>query len=172
MDEAHAVVIDAETVALERPRDHKAELRLWLRLLTCTTMVEDEVRSRLRRQFDVTLPRFDLMAQLHKTSGGMTLTELSNRMMVSNGNLTSLVDRMVEAGQISRAVASQDRRVVKVALTATGEAAFAAMAARHEDWIATFFADLAPGDIETLMGLLGKLKTSTRGAIAASETGP
>ena len=69
----------------------RSELRLWLRLLTCTTLIEGEVRRRLRQEFDVTLPRFDLMAQLDKAPGGMTLGELSRRMMVSNGNVTGLV---------------------------------------------------------------------------------
>ncbi len=101
-DGSDIAVIDAETVALERPRDHKAELRLWLRLLTCATIVEDAIRARLRERFEVTLPRFDLMAQLHKAPEGMALSELSSRMMVSNGNLTALVERLVEAGQLRR----------------------------------------------------------------------
>jgi DNA-binding MarR family transcriptional regulator len=159
------IVVDGETVVSERPRDHKAELRLWLRLLTCTTLVEDEIRSRLRRSFDVTLPRFDLMAQLHKAPEGMTLSQLSSRMMVSNGNLTALVERLAEAGQIERQVSHTDRRAVHVALTPAGDAIFTAMAQDHEDWIAEFFGDLAAAEIEQLMALLGKLKTSTRKAL-------
>lgn len=157
-----AAPIDAETVVLDRPRDHKIELRLWLRLLTCTTLVEDTVRSRLRDRFGVTLPRFDLMAQLRKAPEGMTLTELSSRMMVSNGNLTALVERMAEAGQIRRWRDDVDRRVVKVALTVEGERDFAEMASAHGDWIAALFADLDDREIAALMSLLGKLKTSTR----------
>jgi DNA-binding MarR family transcriptional regulator len=162
-------MIDAETVASERPRDHKAELRLWLRLLTCTTLVEDEVRTRLRAAFDVTLPRFDLMAQLHKAPNGMTLSELSSRMMVSNGNLTALVERLAQAGQIARRPSPHDRRAVLVSLTAEGERAFAMMAARHESWIADMMAGLSETEIEQLMALLGKLKTSARGAISGVE---
>ena len=96
MDDGQPVPLDAETKVSERPADHEAELRLWLRLLTCTALIEGEVRSRLRDSFDVTLPRFDLMAQLDKAPNGMTLGELSQRMMVSNGNVTGLVDRLVE----------------------------------------------------------------------------
>ena len=81
------------------PRD---ELRLWLRLLTCTNLIEGEVRRRLRERFDVTLPRFDLMAQLDKAPDGMTLSDLSRRMMVSNGNLTGLVERLVASGHLDR----------------------------------------------------------------------
>ena len=163
--------IDAETVVSERPRDHKAELRLWLRLLTCSTLVEDEIRSRLRQSFDVTLPRFDLMAQLHKSPEGMTLGQLSSRMMVSNGNLTALVERLAEMGQIERRVSQTDRRVVIVALTASGEAAFSVMAQQHEDWIAEFFADLNRGETDQLMALLAKLKTSTRKALKQNGHG-
>jgi DNA-binding MarR family transcriptional regulator len=165
MADAGAIAIDAETVVSERPRDHKHELRLWLRLLTCTTLVEDEIRGRLRQSFAVTLPRFDLMAQLHKTPEGLTLSQLSSRMMVSNGNLTALVERLVDAGQIERRASETDRRVVCVALTAAGESAFAVMAAEHEGWIADFFADLDQGEITQLMGLLGKLKASSVKAI-------
>jgi DNA-binding MarR family transcriptional regulator len=164
-------LLDAETVADERPRDHKAELRLWLRLLTCATLVEDEVRSRLRRAFDVTLPRFDLMAQLHKTPDGMTLSELSSRMMVSNGNLTALVERLVEAGQVERRPSPHDRRAVIVALTPDGERAFAAMAARHEGWIAQMTAALSDDEIEELMRLLGKFKASARAGILGAGQG-
>ncbi len=90
--------LDAETKAAERPGDHKDELRLWLRLLSCTTLIEREIRRRLREQFHTTLPRFDLMAQLDKMPDGMSLGELSQRLMVSNGNITGLVDRLVEGG--------------------------------------------------------------------------
>lgn len=165
MDRPREAFVDGETVVSERPRDHKAELRLWLRLLTCTTLVEDDIRGRLRARFDVTLPRFDLMAQLHKTPQGMTLGQLSSRMMVSNGNLTALVERLVDAGQIERQVSQTDRRVVVVALTPSGEAAFADMAREHEDWIAGLFAGLSETDVEQLMMLLEKLKISARGAM-------
>ncbi len=96
------MILDSETKAVELPDDHGNEIRLWLRLLTCTTLIEGEVRSRLRERFDVTLPRFDLMAQLDKVPDGMTLSDVSKRMMVSNGNVTGLVERLVESGHLDR----------------------------------------------------------------------
>ena len=99
MDDRTTIPLDAETKVAERPDDHKTELRLWLRLLTCTTLIENEVRRRLRDNFDITLPRFDLLAQLDRTPNGMTLGELSQRMMVSNGNVTGLVDRLHLCGE-------------------------------------------------------------------------
>ncbi len=102
--------LDAETKVAERPHDHKDELRLWLRLFTCKEVIESEVRRRLRDSFDVTLPRFDLMAQLYRAPKAMTLGELSQRMMVSNGNVTGLVDRLVEQGLVSRRPSPKDRR--------------------------------------------------------------
>jgi DNA-binding MarR family transcriptional regulator len=160
MDERTAIPLDAETKAAERPHDHHDELRLWLRLLTCTTLIETEVRRRLRTEFDVTLPRFDLMAQLDKTPDGMTLGELSSRMMVSNGNVTGLVERLVADGLIARKPAPNDRRAQIVRLTAAGRRAFRAMARAHEGWILEIFADLRPADIGALMGLLAKAKRS------------
>lgn len=160
-----AIPLDAETKAVEMPEDHREELRLWLRLLTCTTLIEGEVRRRLREQFDVTLPRFDLMAQLDKASSGMTLSDLSKRMMVSNGNLTGLVDRLVASGHIVRTASPTDRRASVISLTESGRAEFRAMAAEHEHWIAELFGDLTEKDRGELMRLLGKTKLSARRAI-------
>lgn len=164
MDEATPIPLDAETKVAERPGDHKAELRLWLRLLTCTNVIEAEIRKRLREEFNCTLPRFDLMAQLEKSASGMTLGELSSRMMVSNGNVTALVERLVEQGLIDRRPSPRDRRAQIVTLTAEGRRTFRAMARAHEGWIAEIFADLNVTEVDDLMLLLGKAKASARQA--------
>jgi len=83
--------------------DSKQRLRLWLKMLGCTNLVEREVRTRLRRQFNVTLPRFDLMAALERHPGGLTMGALSKHLMVSNGNVTGVVDRLVKDGLVRRA---------------------------------------------------------------------
>ncbi len=165
MDDHVPIPLDAETKVAERPADHEAELRLWLRLLTCTTLIEGEVRRRLRDEFDVTLPRFDLMAQLDKAPSGMTLGELSQRMMVSNGNVTGLAERLVEQGLLDRRPSPNDRRAQIVSLTAEGRRTFRAMARTHEDWIAQIFAGLNAAEIDQLMALLAKTKASARGAV-------
>jgi DNA-binding MarR family transcriptional regulator len=157
--------LDAETKVAERPHDHKDELRLWLRLFTCKEVIEGEVRRRLRDTFDVTLPRFDLMAQLYRAPKPMTLGELSQRMMVSNGNVTGLVDRLVEQGLLSRRPSPKDRRAQLVNLTAEGRRFFRAMARANGDWIADMLADLSSDEIETLLRLLAKTKASARKAI-------
>lgn len=161
-----SMTFDSETKAVETPEDHGDELRLWLRLLTCTTLIEGEIRSRLRERFDVTLPRFDLMAQLDKAPDGMTLSDVSKRMMVSNGNVTGLVERLVESGHIDRRTSPEDRRVQMIRLTKSGRAVFRKMAAEHELWIASFFADLTEKDVRDMMRLLGKAKVSTQRAVA------
>jgi len=157
--------LDAETKVQERPHDHKDELRLWLRLFTCKEVIESEVRRRLRDSFDVTLPRFDLMAQLYRAPKAMTLGELSQRMMVSNGNVTGLVDRLLEQGLVSRRPSPKDRRAQLVSLTVEGRRFFRTMARANGDWIAEMLADLSADDIETLMRLLAKTKASARKAI-------
>jgi len=162
---SQTIPLDAETKAVEMPEDHRDELRLWLRLLTCSTLIEGEVRRRLRDRFDVTLPRFDLMAQLDKTLEGMTLSDLSKRMMVSNGNLTSLVDRLVASGHIERRVSETDRRAQIVNLTPAGRKEFRAMAAEHEAWIAEILGGLTQREQKDLMRLLAKTKLSARTAI-------
>jgi len=164
-EEAQAPPIDRETAALLRPADHKGALRLWLRLLTCSTLIENGVRRRLREAFDMTLPRFDLMAQLDKTPEGLTLGELSQRMMVSNGNVTSIVEALVGQGLVDRRPSAEDRRSQLVSLTLEGRRAFGRMAAAHEGWIAEIFAGLSAQEEEQLMSLLGKAKTSARRAL-------
>ena len=120
------------------------------------------MRGRLRERFDVTLPRFDLMAQLDKVPDGMTLSDLSKRMMVSNGNVTGLVERLVVSGHLDRRTSETDRRVQFIRLTKLGRADFRKMAAEHERWIADVFADLTPKDIRELMRLLAKTKGSAQ----------
>jgi DNA-binding MarR family transcriptional regulator len=163
--DAMPIPLDHEAKAIEAPGDHAAELRLWLRLLTCTTMIEGEVRRRLRDRFDVTLPRFDLMAQLDRAPDGMTLSDVSKRMMVSNGNVTGLVERLVESGHLARRTSQSDRRAQVISLTEIGRAEFRAMAAEHETWIADMLSGLTEPEIDTLMHLLAKAKGSARTAI-------
>jgi DNA-binding MarR family transcriptional regulator len=166
MDLEPLAALDAETKIAEAPGDHKAELRLWLRLLATNTVIETEIRRRLRERFAVTLPRFDLMAQLERKPHGMTLGELSQRMMVTNGNVTGLVDRLLAEEIISRKQHKSDRRSHIVSLTEKGRRQFARMAKEHENWIAGMFGGLSAADSQALTKLLGKLKLSVRTAIA------
>jgi DNA-binding MarR family transcriptional regulator len=159
------MALDAETKVAESPDDHKDELRLWLRMLACTTLVERDVRRRLRERFNVTLPRFDLMAQLDRAANGMSLGELSGRMMVTNGNVTGLVERLVAEGVVSRRRAANDRRAHIVRLTDKGRRQFRKMARNHEQWIADLFAGLSRNDVRQLLLLLGKTKSSARIAV-------
>jgi DNA-binding MarR family transcriptional regulator len=163
--EGRPIPLDAETKVAERPDDHRDELRLWLRIFTCKEVIEAEVRRRLRDRFNVTLPRFDLMAQLERAPKGMTLGELSQRMMVSNGNVTGLVERLVEQGLIDRRPSPKDRRAQIVSLTAEGRRVFRAMARANGEWIGQMFADLSSNDIDALLRLLAKAKSSARRAI-------
>jgi DNA-binding MarR family transcriptional regulator len=167
-------VLDAESKVTESPVDHKDELRLWLRLLTCTTLIETEIRKRLRTRFNETLPRFDLMAQLERVRDGMTLGEVSKRMMVSAGNVTSLVDRLVKAGYLERRPAPNDRRSQLIQLTQAGRAHFNRLAANHEKWVAELLGDLDSKEMAAAMSELAKVKKSVRraiGGLAAAEDG-
>ncbi len=155
---------DAESKALEAPGAHHDELRLWLRLLTCSNLIESEIRTRLRERFDVTLPRFDLMAQLDRAPGGMTLSEVSQRMMVTNGNVTHVVDKLMAAGAITRRASETDRRAQVISLTEAGRAEFRAMAAEHETWLARLFGGLTPDEMRQLMQLLARAKASVHAA--------
>jgi DNA-binding MarR family transcriptional regulator len=138
--------------------EHPEALRLWLRLLTCTQLVEKQVRGRLRERFDTTLPRFDLMAQLERAPAGLKMNELSRRMMVTGGNVTGITDQLVTEGLVERIDVAGDRRAYRVRLTAKGRKTFNDMARQHEGWIVEAFSALSDKDVATLHKLLGKVK--------------
>jgi DNA-binding MarR family transcriptional regulator len=142
--------------------EHPEALRLWLRLLTCTQIVEKQVRSQLRERFETTLPRFDLMAQLERAPDGLKMNELSRRMMVTGGNVTGITDQLVAEGLVDRVDVEGDRRAYRVRLTPKGRKLFHEMAHQHETWIVDAFSGLSEKDIATLHKLLGKVKDHAR----------
>lgn len=150
--------MDRETRATAH--DHRA-LRLWLRLLTCSQLIERHVRSRLRGRFGITLPRFDLLSQLERHPDGLKMSELSRRMMVTGGNVTGIVDQLVKEGLVERLDDECDRRAWRVRLTRAGDKAFAEMARAHEDWVAELLSGLSRRDSDALMQLLARLKQAT-----------
>ena len=149
-------------------RAHDAQhesLRLWLRLLSCTQLVENEVRSRLRLTFDITLPRFDLLAQLERHPKGLKMGELSRRMMVTGGNVTGITDQLVAEKLVKRTPMRGDRRAFLVSLTPSGKRAFGKMAAAHESWMVELLGGLSERDREQLNRLLGKVKKHIQGEV-------
>lgn len=139
--------------------DHHLSLRLWLRLLACTNRIETRVRQRLLANFDTTLPRFDLMAQLERTRDGLKMGELSQRLMVTGGNVTGITDMLEKEGLVVRETDPRDRRAFRVRLTAAGLRQFRRMAQAHEQWIVTLFKGLTAKQKEQLVRLLGELKS-------------
>jgi DNA-binding MarR family transcriptional regulator len=138
--------------------EHPESLRLWLRLLTCTQLIEKQVRGQLRTQFDTTLPRFDLMAQLERAPEGMKMNELSRRMMVTGGNVTAITDQLTREGLVERLDVMEDRRAWRIRLTLKGRNTFRDMAQQHEAWIVSAFDNLNEKEIQTLYKLLGRVK--------------
>ncbi|MCU0950042.1 MAG: MarR family transcriptional regulator [Burkholderiaceae bacterium] len=152
-----ATRVDLETRAADT--DHDA-LRLWLRLLTCTSLIERTIRSQLRTRFDITLPRFDLMAQLDRHPDGLKMRELSQRLMVTGGNVTGLTDQLVAEGLVERREVPGDRRAYAVRLTRAGRKVFAQTAAEHERWVVDLLSGLKAPQRRQLYALLGQLKTT------------
>ena len=141
--------------------DHES-LRLWLRLFTCTTIIERRVGSALKREFGSSLPRFDLLAQLDRAPQGLRMGELSERILTTGGNVTWLVRALEAEGLVTRRVAPNDRRAAVVRLTAAGRRHFVAMARAHERWIVALFSSLAPADRRAMHALLGTVKAQLR----------
>jgi DNA-binding MarR family transcriptional regulator len=164
----------ARRLRVESKADNgQAALRNWLRLLGCSTLVEREVRRRLRVEFDSTLPRFDLLAQLdlarREQVPGLTMSELSRRLMVTNGNLTALVERLAQERLVRRVTSSSDKRMSIISLTPAGRRTLDAMTPAHRDWISSMFAGLASDERDALYALLGKLRASIRDSLGTPE---
>lgn len=149
--------VDFESGITEHDR---LDLKVWLRLLTCSNLVERALRQGLREQFDITLPRFDIMSQLARAPEGLTMGELSRRLMVSNGNVTGLIDRLVGEGLVDRRPAAHDRRAQMVRLTEAGASAFRDMVPAHAGLVKQLFQGVDRRDLGELHTLLGHLKES------------
>jgi DNA-binding MarR family transcriptional regulator len=149
---------DVLDLASRLTQDHHQSLKLWLRMLSCTVRIENEIRSRLRTAFGITLPRFDLMAQLERHPQGLRMGELSKRMMVTGGNITGITDQLEQEKLVLRVADPRDRRAYSVRLTAAGRRAFAEMAAVHEGWIAELLKDMPARDKGQLIDLLSRMK--------------
>jgi DNA-binding MarR family transcriptional regulator len=152
---------DSEAVldlASRLTREHHQSLKLWLRMLSCTVRIENEIRSRLRATFGITLPRFDLMAQLERHPDGLRMGELSKRMMVTGGNVTGITDQLEREKLVLRVADPADRRASSVKLTAAGRRAFAEMAAVHEGWIEELLEHISSDDKGQLIELLSQMK--------------
>ncbi|HUW37978.1 MAG TPA: MarR family transcriptional regulator [Rhodocyclaceae bacterium] len=151
---------DTETRATS---EHTQALRLWLRMLACTNLIEGQIRTRLRSHFGITLPRFDLMSQLERSPEGLKMGELSKRMMVTGGNVTGITDQLVSEGLVVREDNPKDRRAYIVKLTAEGRRMFKRMAESHEKWIVELLGGMSDKERQQFYLLLASLKSHAAG---------
>jgi DNA-binding MarR family transcriptional regulator len=163
-----AASADLELIVHGPHGKNKPETRLWLRMLSTTKLITTEIRRRLRTEFGATLPQFDLMAQLYREKEGLRLGELSKRTMVTNGNVTGLVERLEVDGHVQRVTPEGDRRVTVAILTPDGIALFERMAAAHEGWLRDIMADVDPAMISSLWVEIGAVKSSASNHLSGS----
>jgi DNA-binding MarR family transcriptional regulator len=161
--------VDIEIIVQDTQEGKKPELRLWLRMLSTTKLISQEVRRRLRTEFGATLPQFDLLAQLYREKDGLRLGELSKRTMVTNGNVTGLVERLENDGLIMRETPDGDRRVTVARLTRKGEDFFGTMAKAHEGWLRDMMADVEPDAIRVLLDDMSLVKMSVSNHLSGSD---
>ncbi len=135
----------------------KRRLKMWIRLLGVTRSSESILREYLRLTHDTTLPRFDVMAALYRRRDGVTMSELSRMLLVSNGNATAVVDRLEADGMVRRTPSDTDRRTVYVAMTPEGIAAFEAMASGHEAEVDKLFSGVTEADLDALTEILKRM---------------
>ena len=162
MDKSHSDVSSAQPEALGREaglsHDEHQAVRLWLRLLTCSTQIEQVIRTQLRNEFGTTLPRFDYLAQLSRFPKGLRMKTLSEYLMVTGGNVTGLTDQLEAEGWVERVADEEDRRSMTVRLTRAGKKQFKAMATAHEQWLEQLLAPLGQENAQNLYAQLGKLR--------------
>lgn len=140
----------------------KQRLRLWLRLLRSSRAIEAQLRERLRTRFSITLPQFDVMAALARSEEGMTMTELSRQLMVSNGNVTGIIDRLVAEKLVLRQAPASDRRSFIVRLTTKGASQFSVIAKAHEGWIDEMLEEFGAMEAESIISQLDELVRRVR----------
>jgi DNA-binding MarR family transcriptional regulator len=145
-------------------RRSKESIRTWLRLLSCETMIEQYIRSKFRDNFKVTLPQFDVLSELEHASDKLTMSQLSKELMVSNGNITGVIDRLEKNGLVKRTRPDHDRRIQFIELTATGAGEFKRMARCHERWLDELFADVTVNNMNSLQRLLLQLRETVSAA--------
>ena len=167
-------LLDHESIGLEGrvvSDDHQS-LKVWLRLLSCSTQIETTIRKRLRQEAGITLARFDFMAQLHRHPDGLTMSVLSKYLMVTGGNVTGLADELEKEKLVERIVEPHDRRSSRVTLTKKGRRLFDTLAATHESWIVTLFNGMTATDMRQLHALLGTLRVQLTACSAAATVTP
>jgi len=147
-------------IELSRPISIAGDVSVWLRLLTCATIIEKRLRRRFVELFDSTLPRFDLLAALERHPDGVSMGDLSRSLLVSNANVTEVVRQLTALGLVSVRLPPEDRRVSLVSLTESGRALFAELAAAHHSWIKAMFAAMPRDKLQQLFQLLGELISS------------
>ena len=159
-DPSHTLLADAQELGHEARagRDDHAALKLWLRMLASTTHIEAEIRRRLRDRFDISLARFDYMAQLYRYRDGLKMRDLSRYLMVTGGNVTGLTDELERDGLVVREASPDDRRAWIVRLTPKGRRQFETMAQEHEGWILELFGGLDAKTVQQLYQQLGQLR--------------
>lgn len=138
----------------------KDSLRLWLRLLNTTSLMQQYVRRKFRVEFNFTLPKFDVLAELSRSEKPQTMSELSRQLMVSNGNATGVIDRLQRDGLVQRLSSADDRRVQYISLTKEGKQAFRKMAVAHEAWITELMSGLRKSEIKQFNEQLRHLKNT------------
>lgn len=161
--------MDLEIIVQGAQAEGKPELRLWLRMLSTTKLISQEIRRRLRAEYGATLPQFDLLAQLYRERDGLRLGELSRRTMVTNGNVTGLVERLETDGLVIRETPDGDRRVTVARLTEKGKTLFADMAMAHEGWLRDMMADVSPELIQSMLREIGAVKSSARNHLSGPD---
>lgn len=164
LNESGSIGMDDRTEAAAENRQENLEARVWLRMLTCANLIESELRERLRTDFDTTLARFDVLAQLARPPEEPTMSELSQRLMVTKGSITDVIGRLETAGLVERRRDPEDGRIQRVRLTARGRRLAEELIPVHNAWLAELLRDLGRSDLRALDKLLGRLRALLRTA--------
>jgi DNA-binding MarR family transcriptional regulator len=148
----------------------RESVRTHLRIATCYNLLMREARQRVVNRWNLTLPQFEVLAELARAdAGGFTFVELSRLLLVTSGNLTGIVDRLEDQKLVARQPDGKDRRVIRVALTDKGRKVTDHMLPAHAADIEEILSFMPRSALAQLSELLGRLRD---GLHARAGTGP
>ena len=133
-------------------------LRLWIALARCYTTYSKSVANKVQ-EYGLTTPQFGIIEALYHL-GPLSLGQLADKLLVTGGNVTYVMDRLESQGLVVRERSPQDRRIIQAKLTANGRKLISEVFPGHGAFIEDLANHLEADEQELLRTLLKKLGRS------------
>jgi MarR family transcriptional regulator, organic hydroperoxide resistance regulator len=134
--------------------------RIYFRFIRLQQRVFGEMAQTLKPT-GLSIPQFDVLSTLTEQQG-LSQSDLAQRLYVTKGNVSGLIDRLVDAGYVERRSAPGDRRSNALFLTPDGETIAQEGLKRQKAFVADTLGKLAPGDLKLLDGIITAWRDAVR----------